>query len=266
MRTTIDLPDDVLRSAEIAAEERHTTLLDLVSQALRRELGLAPEAKPTGKRVTFPILDSVAPGSLNLTNEDLKRLDEEEDARQYQLAFGDKQSMPYDEESFDSLAMAFSKAVNKLKELGGRNAFPEDEEMVALLQNPGNGELWKRFAIKVQLAGEEEFESISLEDVLDFLEIAAGLNPSDVEAVSELGHFLFAVCDEVGDALMVLRASRECCLSQLEECTGGMATCLVEMGQLEEARKIVEETLVIRPDAEELLDILHDVDEFESSN
>lgn len=89
MRTTIDLPDDVLRSAEIAAEERHTTLPDLVSQALRRELGLAPEKKPTGKRAKFPIFDSAVPGALKLTNEDIDRLDAEEDARQYHLATGE---------------------------------------------------------------------------------------------------------------------------------------------------------------------------------
>ncbi len=42
MRTTLDLPDDLLRSAKIAAVQRGTTLRDLVTSALRRELVAAP--------------------------------------------------------------------------------------------------------------------------------------------------------------------------------------------------------------------------------
>ncbi len=264
MKTTLDLPKDLLQSAKKAAKQRHTTLQEVVSQALSWELGLGPEKKPAGRRVTFPILDSVAPGSMKLTNEDLRRLDEEEDARQYQLVFGEERISPVKEESFESLVAAISRAVHKLKELGERNAFPEDEEMVVLLQNPCLGELWKRFAIQVQLAGEEDFELITDEDVQDFLEIAASLSPTDVEAGSELGNFLFMVIDENETACKVFSEARDRCLSQLVECTAGLAGCFLEMDQTEEACKILEETLSICPEADELVDMLEDVQDYDA--
>jgi hypothetical protein len=38
MRTTLDLPDDILRRAKIAAVERGSSLRQLVTDALRREI------------------------------------------------------------------------------------------------------------------------------------------------------------------------------------------------------------------------------------
>lgn len=38
MRTTLDLPDDLLQQAKIAAVKRRSTLRDLVASGLRREL------------------------------------------------------------------------------------------------------------------------------------------------------------------------------------------------------------------------------------
>jgi hypothetical protein len=38
MRTTLDLPEDLLRQAKIAAVQRRSTLRDLVASGLRREL------------------------------------------------------------------------------------------------------------------------------------------------------------------------------------------------------------------------------------
>jgi len=40
MRTTIDLPEELLRQAKIAAVQRGSTLRDLVAAALRRELAV----------------------------------------------------------------------------------------------------------------------------------------------------------------------------------------------------------------------------------
>ena len=45
MRTTLDLPDDVLRQAKIAAVERGSSLRQLVIDALARELGAAAPAR-----------------------------------------------------------------------------------------------------------------------------------------------------------------------------------------------------------------------------
>jgi hypothetical protein len=85
MRTTLDLPDEVLRRAKIAAIERGTTLRELVKQALTHELGLAEEESPRRRRAKFPIFRSAAPGSLDLTASDLSELEAEEDARRHGL-------------------------------------------------------------------------------------------------------------------------------------------------------------------------------------
>jgi hypothetical protein len=46
MRTTVDLPDDLLKRAKIAAVQRGTSLRELIGQALEREL----EDKPRKRR------------------------------------------------------------------------------------------------------------------------------------------------------------------------------------------------------------------------
>lgn len=57
MRTTLDLPDDLLREAKIAAVRRGSTLRDLVAAALRRELAAGAPGKhrqPALPVVTVP--------------------------------------------------------------------------------------------------------------------------------------------------------------------------------------------------------------------
>ena len=50
MRSTFDLPDDLLKRAKIAAVKRGSTLRDLVAEALRRLL--AEQSAPERKRMT----------------------------------------------------------------------------------------------------------------------------------------------------------------------------------------------------------------------
>lgn len=50
MRSTFDLPDDLLKRAKIAAVRRGSTLRDLVAEALRRLL--AEQSAPERKRMT----------------------------------------------------------------------------------------------------------------------------------------------------------------------------------------------------------------------
>lgn len=50
MRTSLDLPDDLMRRAKIAAVKRGATLRDLVAEGLR--LVLAEESAPKRKRMT----------------------------------------------------------------------------------------------------------------------------------------------------------------------------------------------------------------------
>jgi len=50
MRTTLDLPDDLMKRAKIAAVKRGSSLRDLVAEALR--LLLAEQSSPKRKRMT----------------------------------------------------------------------------------------------------------------------------------------------------------------------------------------------------------------------
>lgn len=83
MRTTLDLPDDLMRRAKIAAVERGTTLRELVGGALERELSAATRAVTAPRRAKFPIFRSKAPGSLNLTAEDIREAERADDRRRY---------------------------------------------------------------------------------------------------------------------------------------------------------------------------------------
>lgn len=85
MRTTIDLPDDILRKAKIAAVERGTTLRELVSHALARDLGLKEASPKPERRVQFPLMKSKSPRSLNLTNADIQRIEDEDEERRLGL-------------------------------------------------------------------------------------------------------------------------------------------------------------------------------------
>ena len=78
MRTTIDLPDDVLRRAKITAVERGSSLRQLVIDALRHEL----EAPSRGRRrMTSPPVKLTADSPLRaLSPDEIKRLDAEAEA------------------------------------------------------------------------------------------------------------------------------------------------------------------------------------------
>jgi hypothetical protein len=56
MRTTLDLPDDLLRQAKIAAVQRRSTLRDLVASGLRRELAVTEprQARPDLPAICLP--------------------------------------------------------------------------------------------------------------------------------------------------------------------------------------------------------------------
>jgi hypothetical protein len=82
MRTMLDLPDQSMKRAKIAAAERGVTLRELSGSALARDLAtsLLPGAK---RRVQFPVFFSTHPGSLRLTNVDIARSEAAEDRRRH---------------------------------------------------------------------------------------------------------------------------------------------------------------------------------------
>lgn len=76
MRTTLDLPDDLLRRAKIAAVERGSSLRQLVIDALRREM--EEPARSPRRRMTEPPVKLAADAALRtLSPEEVKRLDAE---------------------------------------------------------------------------------------------------------------------------------------------------------------------------------------------
>jgi hypothetical protein len=73
VRTTLDLPDDILRRAKIEAVKRSSTLRQLVIDALQREL--AKTGRPR-KRLTRPPVELAADAPLRrLAPDAVKRLD-----------------------------------------------------------------------------------------------------------------------------------------------------------------------------------------------
>jgi hypothetical protein len=73
MRTTLDLPDDILRRAKIEAVERGSTLRQVVIDALQREV--AGTERPR-KRLARPPIKLAADAPLRrLTPQAIKRLD-----------------------------------------------------------------------------------------------------------------------------------------------------------------------------------------------
>lgn len=53
MKTTIDLPEDVLVRAKVVAAERRTTLRELVVEGLKRVTENPPEAEQAKRKATF---------------------------------------------------------------------------------------------------------------------------------------------------------------------------------------------------------------------
>ncbi|HRH90235.1 MAG TPA: hypothetical protein PLO41_25595 [Rubrivivax sp.] len=75
MRTTLDLPDDILRRAKIEAVERGSTLRQLVIDALQREMAGAERPR---KRLTRPPIRLATDAPLrHLSPDAVKRLDAE---------------------------------------------------------------------------------------------------------------------------------------------------------------------------------------------
>jgi hypothetical protein len=81
VRSTFDLPDDLLKRAKIAAVRRGSTLRDLVAEALRRLL--AEQSAPERKRMTeAPV--RLPPGHTIpiRSNSEIAKLFEQEDIAQ----------------------------------------------------------------------------------------------------------------------------------------------------------------------------------------
>ena len=80
MRTTIELPDDLLRMAKIAAAERGATLRELVMEGLRKVLHEVPEKPDAG---LIPKLPAKGRKNYDLDNAQIDSLLMAEEAKRY---------------------------------------------------------------------------------------------------------------------------------------------------------------------------------------
>jgi hypothetical protein len=86
MRTTLDLPDELLKRAKVAAIERGSTLRELVRVALTRELGMEPMEVRESSRATFPVFLSKRPGKLKLDRKVIAAIEADDDLRRSGLS------------------------------------------------------------------------------------------------------------------------------------------------------------------------------------
>lgn len=83
MRTTIDIPDALMRAAKARAAEHGESLKDLVNRALAHELGLPSALKRKTGRVTLPLIARDATPAVLVTNDDIAAALEAEDIERY---------------------------------------------------------------------------------------------------------------------------------------------------------------------------------------
>ena len=83
MRTTIDMPDVLMRAAKARAAEHGESLKDLVNRALMHELGLPSVPKRKTGRVTLPLIAREAAPTVLVTNDDIAAALEAEDVERY---------------------------------------------------------------------------------------------------------------------------------------------------------------------------------------
>ena len=83
MRTTIDVPDALMRAAKGKAAEHGESLKDLVNRALVHELGLPSVPKRKTGRVTLPLVARDAAPAVHVTNDDIATALEAEDIERY---------------------------------------------------------------------------------------------------------------------------------------------------------------------------------------
>ena len=84
MRTTIELPDELVRQAEACATREGRSLKDLVTEGLRRVLNLEtsrPEGSPRGA-VSFPLVPETVHGPA-ITPETVNQALADEEAERY---------------------------------------------------------------------------------------------------------------------------------------------------------------------------------------
>lgn len=82
MRTTVDLPDDLMRAAKARAAQRGESLKELFARAIAGELSSPRRDRPTG-RVTLPLVGRESAAAVDVTNADIEAALAADDAERY---------------------------------------------------------------------------------------------------------------------------------------------------------------------------------------
>jgi hypothetical protein len=82
MRTTIDLPSDLMQAAKVRAAQRGESLKDLFARAIALEVGSTGRGRPAG-RITFPLIGRDSDPRVEVTNEDIADALDAEDTERY---------------------------------------------------------------------------------------------------------------------------------------------------------------------------------------
>ena len=86
MRTTVELPPDLMRAAKARSAEAGESLKALLMRAVEAELHAASSAPAHAARVRLPLFGSVAGPRVRLTNRDLERTLADADAERAGVA------------------------------------------------------------------------------------------------------------------------------------------------------------------------------------
>jgi plasmid stability protein len=82
MRTTIDLPSDLMHAAKVRAAQRGESLKELFTRAIVHEVGTTGRSRPAG-RVAFPLIGTDSDPGVEVTNADIAAALEAEDIERY---------------------------------------------------------------------------------------------------------------------------------------------------------------------------------------
>lgn len=82
MRTTVDLPDELMRAAKARAAEQGASLKDWFARVVSAQLA-RPLTEAGRRRVRLPLIESKRPGTVRLTNADLAEIEAAEDVEHY---------------------------------------------------------------------------------------------------------------------------------------------------------------------------------------
>lgn len=82
MRTTVELPPELMRAMKSEAAARGETVKEFLTRAVTHELG-NPEAERPRKRVSFPLIPATKSRKVNITNDDIEAIFAAEDAEKY---------------------------------------------------------------------------------------------------------------------------------------------------------------------------------------